>query len=84
MQHPTNDADVLAMMAAAGDKPICAKFSAEWCGPCKRIVPDMEALATETGDKMVFMHIDVDKCGDSSTKWGIEAMPTLKIIKNGE
>ena len=83
MQHPADDAAFDAIMAAAGDKPVLVKFSAEWCGPCQRIKGAMEALATQHADKMIFIHVDVDALSGTSQKWGIRCMPTIKLIVNG-
>ena len=66
MHHPADDAAFDVIMAEVGDKPVLLKFSAEWCPPCKMIAPKMEELANECGDKCVFIHVDVDKLGETS------------------
>ena len=83
MQHPADDAAFDAIMAAAGDKPVLCKFSAEWCGPCQMIKGNMEELANAHAEKMVFIHVDVDHLPGTSEKWEVRCMPTVKLIVNG-
>jgi thioredoxin 1 len=44
----------------ADKKPILLHFSADWCGPCKTIAPDLEVLATNFGSEIDFFKLDVD------------------------
>ena len=64
----------------SANKLVVLKFSAEWCGPCKRIQGDMEKLANANPD-IIFCHIDVDEAQEIAVKYNISAMPTLKFIK---
>ena len=49
------------------------QFSAEWCGPCKRIYPVVFKKCEEMG--VEFLKIDVDKQEELSNKFKIEALP---------
>jgi thioredoxin 1 len=62
------------------NKLVVLKFSADWCGPCKRIAPEMEKLAEQNCD-IAFCHIDVDESSDIAIEYNISAMPTIKFIK---
>ena len=66
-----------------GDKPVVVDFTATWCGPCQFIGPKFVALAEETGDKAIFIKVDVDEASDIAQECGISCMPTFKIYKNG-
>lgn len=55
-------------------------FYATWCGPCKMLAPNVEALS-ETGVKCGKM--DIDKNVDLAMKYGIEVIPYVIIFKNG-
>ncbi|MDP8263798.1 MAG: thioredoxin [Candidatus Ancaeobacter aquaticus] len=63
---------------------VLVDFSAEWCGPCKKLLPTLEEISDEMADKIKVVHVDVDKCSDVAGKFGILSVPTLIIFKNGE
>lgn len=58
---------------------------ADWCGPCKMIAPTFESLATKYSKpkRIAFAKIDVDKLRDVASQYGVRAMPTFIIFKNG-
>lgn len=57
-------------------------WSAEWCGPCKRIAPDFEKLAKEE-TSVKFLHADIDELDESAMKMGISSVPTFLFFKKG-
>ncbi len=65
------------------DKPVLLDFYADWCGPCQMMAPHLEEIAAERTDIKVGK-IDVDVESDLVATYGIEAMPTLIVIKDGE
>merc|ERR1712205_153546 len=65
-----------------GDKPVLVDFTASWCGPCKKIGPYFEELATKYPD-VIFVKIDVDDLDDVAAECGISAMPTFQLYSNG-
>ena len=63
--------------------PVLVDFYADWCGPCQRLAPALESLAKETpGAKVV--KIDVDHSPELATRYGISAIPSLRVFKDGE
>ena len=63
-----------------GDKPAIVDFTASWCGPCQRIAPILEELATEYNDKIVIYKVDTDKEKELSMAMGIQSLPTIVFI----
>ena len=64
---------------------VVVKFSAEWCGPCKRIHPLYEKCSNmEKYTSVCFLHVDVDEARDICEKYCIEGMPTFILFKNSE
>lgn len=63
-----------------GDKPAIIDFYADWCAPCRRLSPELEALAQEYGGKIYVYIINVDKEQELSAVFGIRSIPTLLFI----
>ena len=61
---------------------VLVDFTASWCGPCKKIGPYFEELATKYTD-VIFVKIDVDDLDDVAAECGISAMPTFQLYSNG-
>lgn len=66
------------------DVPVLVDFSATWCGPCKKLEPIVEELATEYKGKLKVAHVDVDQARASAQKFGVMSVPTVLYIKGGE
>jgi thioredoxin 1 len=66
------------------DKPVLVDFWASWCGPCLAIAPVVEELAGEYDGKVMVAKMDVDKSPATPGKYGIRAIPTLIIFKDGQ
>jgi thioredoxin 1 len=64
--------------------PVLVDFWAEWCGPCKRIAPTVEQLATDYAGKLTVAKMNVDENPDVPTRLGIRGIPTLMLFKGGE
>ena len=66
------------------DKPVLIDYWAEWCAPCKMIVPVLAELADEYADKVQIAKLNIDDNPATPPKYGIRGIPTLMLFKNGE
>jgi thioredoxin 1 len=75
----TFDAEVLQ-----SSKPVIVDYWAEWCGPCRQVAPVLEEIASEYGDKIDVVKLNIDENPSVSTRYKIMAIPTLGVFQNGE
>ena len=64
------------------EKMVIVDFFATWCGPCQMLIPVLKEIASET-ENYDIVEIDVDEAQELAMNYGIEAVPTMIIFKNG-
>lgn len=63
--------------------PVLLEFSAEWCGPCKQMAPDLQALARELEGKAKVVMLDIDKSPNIPRQMGVQSVPTFVVFHGG-
>ena len=76
-----NDVNEFNQVVANGT--VLVDFFATWCGPCKMLSPNLEELANRMPDITV-VKVDVDEAGALAAGFGIQAVPTLMLFKDGK
>jgi thioredoxin 1 len=64
--------------------PVLVDFTATWCGPCKQLAPIVEELAKDYAAKVKIGKVDIDENQDLAAQYGVMAVPTLLLFKNGK
>ncbi|MBA8757339.1 MULTISPECIES: thioredoxin [Wolbachia] len=59
-------------------------FWAEWCGPCKSLMPRIEQLAKDRKGKIKICKFDIDGETEVPSKYGVQSIPTLIIFQDGK
>jgi thioredoxin 1 len=58
-------------------------FYADWCGPCRMVLPVVEQIAEERDDLLV-VKVNVDDNPELAKEFGVFSIPTLIVFKDGE
>jgi thioredoxin 1 len=73
------DAEVLK-----SNVPVLVDFWAEWCGPCRMVLPIVEEIAAEMAGTAKVCKVNVDEAPDLASQFDVASIPTLLIFKNGK
>ena len=63
--------------------PVLIDFTATWCGPCKTVAPEVEAIATELAGKAKVVKVDIDKSKRIASSLRIQAVPSFVVFHRG-
>lgn len=63
--------------------PVVVDFWADWCGPCRTVAPEVEALADKYGPSIKVVKVDVDANQEVASRYGIRGIPTIGLFESG-
>ncbi|MCY4648578.1 MAG: thioredoxin domain-containing protein [Gammaproteobacteria bacterium] len=64
--------------------PVLADFYADWCGPCKLVVPLLDEIAASERGRLLVVKIDSDRSVDQCQRYAIRSVPTILLFRDGE
>ena len=78
-----NDTDFEKEVLSA-ELPVLVDFYADWCGPCKRMGPVVEALASELAGKAKVVKLNVDEAPQTAERYNVMSIPTFIVFRAGK
>ncbi len=63
---------------------VLVDFWAEWCGPCRRLAPTVDALASEFDGRATVAKLNVDENPNVPGRFAVRGIPTLLLFKEGQ
>lgn len=81
--HEFTDANFEGEVVSS-DTPVLVDFWAEWCAPCRTLSPIIDAIAEDFAGRAKVGKVNTDNSRDIAFRYGINALPTIILFKNGE
>jgi thioredoxin 2 len=76
--------DTFAETAETAPLPVIVDMHAPWCAPCRTISPALEQLATDLAGQIKLVKVNIDDSPKLQQRYGVQAIPTLMILRHGE
>lgn len=78
------DEETFEQFVLGAQVPVLVDFYADWCPPCREMVPALEAIADGYAGRAMVVKVDVDDNPGLAQEYGVHSLPTLVVISDGE
>jgi len=65
-------------------KPVLVDFWADWCAPCKALLPTLTAITDSYAGELLMAKVNCDEEAALSERFGIRSLPTVVLFKDGQ
>jgi len=66
------------------EKPVVVDFWAQYCAPCRILMPILSQIENELGPKAKIGKVNIQYEQELAQRWNIRSIPTVLIFKDGE
>jgi len=77
---PDNGYDAFRLQTG---KVVVIDFYADWCGPCRKLSPILEKIASDHGGKILVGKVNVDQYREIASREGVKSIPDVRILRDG-
>jgi len=79
-----SDLSGLQALIASAEVPVLVDFYADWCGPCKRLAPELSAVADAWHGHAIVVKVNVDRQPEIAASYRISSIPDLRVFAGGQ